>query len=328
MKKTKKILSLVLAVLMFFSCLIVSTQAVSFTPRLSEPSTTSEYWIHTSYGGLNSCIIASGNSVLPNCVGYAWGRAYEILGNEPDLSRLDAGQWFGINQNKYDAGNGGYPYTTDITKPKLGAIACWSDSNGAGHVAVIEKINGDQITTSESGWGSARFWTKDRNITDIRLGQKDNYTFQGYIYLLNDSIQTGDKVEFNGHYYQVFDEGLDWFEAKSKCEELGGHLVTITSQEEQDFVNDYVKNGNRINYWLGATDEKVEGEWEWVSGESFEYENWHSGEPSNSEYIENEFENYLILWADLNCVWNDAYYDVGERLPSVGHTKIEDIGFM
>ena len=79
MKNIKKILSLVLAVIMCFGYLIIPTQAATFTPRLSEPSTTSKYWIHTSYGGLNSCIIASGNSVLPNCVGYAWGRAYEII---------------------------------------------------------------------------------------------------------------------------------------------------------------------------------------------------------------------------------------------------------
>ena len=109
---------------------------------------------------------------------------------------------------------------------------------------------------------------------------------------------------------------------------MGGHLVTITSAEEQDFVSNLIKCGNRINYWLGGTDEDTEGVWKWVSGEPFEYDNWHTGEPSNSEYINDEFENYLILWADLNCVWNDAYYDVGNRLSASGHTKVKDIGFI
>ena len=188
MRKTRKFLSLMMAVVMLCSCFVVgNVQGASFTPRLTEPSTTSSYWIHTSYGGLNSCIIASGNSVLPNCVGYAWGRAYEILNRQPDLSRGNAGDWFAYNKNKYDNGNGGYPYSTDITKPKLGAIVCWSQPGQAGHVAVVEKINGNQITTSESGWNSRRFWTTNRSTTNSTLNQS-GYVFQGYIYILGDSV--------------------------------------------------------------------------------------------------------------------------------------------
>lgn len=40
---------------------------MSFTPRLSAPSLTDPWWIHTSKGGKNSCILVNGNSVLPNC---------------------------------------------------------------------------------------------------------------------------------------------------------------------------------------------------------------------------------------------------------------------
>ena len=48
--------------------------------------------------------------------------------------------------------------------------------------------------------------------------------------------------EGNGHYYKVFSgpnseyPQLTWEEAKLACEQLGGHLVTITSSEEQDFI--------------------------------------------------------------------------------------------
>lgn len=174
---------------MSFICFVVPTEAASFSPRLSEPSTSSQYWIHTSYGGLNSCIIASGNSVLPNCVGYAWGRAYEILNKQPDLSRGNAGDWFAYNKNKYDNRSGGYAYSTDIAKPKLGAIVCWSQPGKAGHVAVVEQINGNQIVTSESGWGSKRFWTTTRNTNNSTLNQS-GYVFQGYIYLLGSGSVT------------------------------------------------------------------------------------------------------------------------------------------
>ena len=48
-----------------------------------------------------------------------------------------------------------------------------------------------------------------------------------------------DAVLFNGHYYKIYLYGLSclsWTTAEKKCEELGGHLVTITSAEEQAFI--------------------------------------------------------------------------------------------
>lgn len=38
--------------------------------------------------------------------------------------------------------------------------------------------------------------------------------------------------EFNGHTYKFFSGSLTWAEAKQFCEDLGGHLATITSSEE------------------------------------------------------------------------------------------------
>ena len=41
-----------------------------------------------------------------------------------------------------------------------------------------------------------------------------------------------EKVPFGGHHYQLVDgEDVRWMEAKKKCEEQGGHLVTITSAQ-------------------------------------------------------------------------------------------------
>lgn len=191
--------------------------------------------------------------------------------------------------------------------------------NVGGHYVALKNVEGATVNIMDPGYSNRPTLASYSNPLTI-IYYKVTST--------NTDPTTSERVEFNGHYYQVFDEGLDWFAAKTRCEEMGGHLVTITSAEEQDFVSNLIKCGNRINYWLGGTDEDTEGVWKWVSGELFEYDNWHTGEPSNSEYINDEFENYLILWADLNCVWNDAYYDVGNRLSASGHTKVKDIGFI
>ncbi|MHC4253655.1 MAG: protein kinase domain-containing protein, partial [Planctomycetota bacterium] len=45
-----------------------------------------------------------------------------------------------------------------------------------------------------------------------------------------------DAAKFGGHWYKLFPEPTTWHDAKRRCEEAGGHLVTITSKEENDLV--------------------------------------------------------------------------------------------
>jgi len=119
--------------------------------------------------------------------------------------------------------------------------------------------------------------------------------------------------EFNGHYYEVINEGMYWTDAREVCEEKGGHLVTITSQEEEDFIEGLIEdNGSSdiYHYWLGATDEDEEGVWRWVDGEVFweggpaskgghpvggMYENWLSSQPNNSVKENPEGHDYLEI---------------------------------
>jgi len=84
---------------------------------------------------------------------------------------------------------------------------------------------------------------------------------------------------FENHYYQLFSIELTWSDAKDYCESLAGHLVTITSEEENSFV-DTLTQGNSI--WIGFTDEQIEGEWAWVTNEPVTYVNWNQGEPNDA----------------------------------------------
>ena len=158
---------------------------INFVPRLAAPNPDDEeylYWTTVAGGGYNSCIAITGNSVLPNCTGYAWGRFYEILGSKPNLSTKNAEQWFLNTSDGYERG----------TQPKLGAVICWQDgattnidgNDGAGHVAIVEQINEDgSIVTSESGFGSTNaFWTTTRTNENGKWGAGSSYTFQGFIY--------------------------------------------------------------------------------------------------------------------------------------------------
>lgn len=125
---------------------------------------------------------------LPNCTCYAWGRFWELTGGDkPKLSLSDAENWYG-HPDGYVRGK----------VPKLGAVACWRkgqagvNSDGAGHVAIVEAITADgSIITSESGWGaSSTFWRTTRP-NDGNWGSGSAYVFQGFIYNPVDFEGTG-----------------------------------------------------------------------------------------------------------------------------------------
>lgn len=162
-----------------------------FTPRLTAPSKKSKYY----YSDEN--VFHKYGYGMPNCTCYAWGRAYEILGEKPNLCIYDASEWFSYNKkNKY------YSYGTT---PKLGAIACYTYKNGgSGHVAVVEKITEDTVYYSNSAWSGEEFYITTSDFKDFTGGNK-NWKFEGFIYI-------GDFVEGeqSGDLYRITsDDGVN-----------------------------------------------------------------------------------------------------------------------
>lgn len=89
-----------------------------------------------------------------------------------------------------------------------------------------------------------------------------------------------DTVYSNEHTYSLYDSSVEWQEAEALCEELGGHLVTITAPLEQDVIEELVSNGSKNSYWIGGYLAEREA-WQWVTGESFDFNNWAEGVPDN-----------------------------------------------
>ena len=134
-----------------------------YEPRLTAPSSSNSYYNRE----LNRYFqVGSG---MPNCVAYAYGRIYEMNGEAPLITHGSAGDWYFINKS-----NGYYEYGSE---PKLGAVACWSR-----HVAVVEKIDDNGVTLSESHWHGRYFNT----VTYSNLSSHYGQTFYGYIYTYED----------------------------------------------------------------------------------------------------------------------------------------------
>lgn len=112
----------------------------------------------------------------------------------------------------------------------------------------------------------------------------------------------------NGHYYELVTEGAAAPDAVVAAQLLSyegvvGHLATITSAAENDFLAG-VFGSNQ--YWIGLSDGRAEGEWRWVDGPeaatlaSDLYTNWGSGEPNDLGG-----EDYAVINAGTPGVWND-----------------------
>lgn len=104
-----------------------------------------------------------------------------------------------------------------------------------------------------------------------------------------------------GHFYQRIDAEENWNNAKTSCANLGAYLATITSQSENDWIQETLSTGNQI--LIGGTDAAIEGTWTWITGETWSYTNWNYGEPNNAD---NE-ESLEILSTGK---WNDIPNDI------------------
>lgn len=137
----------------------------------------------------------------------------------------------------------GISYNYDATS---GVLTFTGDGTTANYQSALQSVKFDTTSTT----------TTARTI-DISLGTK--------FYLGS-----------NGHFYGFVpktltdaNKGISWTDAKAEAEASGskfytldGYLATITSADEQKFINDKIK----ANGWIGAKDSDVEGTWRWVTG--------------------------------------------------------------
>lgn len=120
----------------------------------------------------------------------------------------------------------------------------------------------------------------------------------------------------NGHSYEVVLSTLSWTDAKAAAENAAAgtagvdisYLATITSAEEQGFVASLVAGygaeagyaGFKLGGFQPADSVEPGGGWRWVTGETWSYTHWGSGEPNNAGN-----EGYLYMDERYGWGWND-----------------------
>lgn len=139
----------------------------------------------------------------------------------------------------------------------------------------------------------------------------------------------------NGNFYKYFNNNVGFNTAlnnaaASTLNGENGHLVTITSADENNFVHGV--RGNHI--WLAASDADVEGQWKWIAGPEAGsvfsqggtatagfYERWAGSEPNsgggaNVAYMNNNTywydqgggsRHYVVEWESMDVINNRTY---------------------
>ncbi|XP_046968969.1 C-type lectin 37Db isoform X2 [Vanessa cardui] len=119
-------------------------------------------------------------------------------------------------------------------------------------------------------------------------------------------LKSGEKRYYLGIFFKA-----NWFKAQQYCRFHGMHLASVSSQEENDRLEKYVRESGygREHFWTSGTDLAEEGNFFWMAnGRPLTFVNWNAGEPNNFRYENGEEENCLELWNrdDKGLKWNDS----------------------
>jgi len=112
------------------------------------------------------------------------------------------------------------------------------------------------------------------------------------------------------HCYWGHRDELTWLESSQRCESEQGTLVSILSAQENAFVLNLLDDANLFSMFdlnsritLGGTDDKagddptLAGDYRWVTGEPWDYDNWNNSGGGN----EPDGECVSCLPSNLGC---------------------------
>ncbi|MFO1486501.1 MAG: protein kinase [Verrucomicrobiaceae bacterium] len=124
-----------------------------------------------------------------------------------------------------------------------------------------------------------------------------------------------DALSFKTSRYKFFRESLAWNDAKRRAEAMGGHLATITSAEEQRWLQRSMPSGIKAVTLGGEL--APNGKWRWITGEPWVFTAWAkksdgTGEPNGAGA--NAKLEYMTYFYGPDGGWNDMFEDEGLKL--------------
>ena len=118
---------------------------------------------------------------------------------------------------------------------------------------------------------------------------------------------------YNDHWYALTIDIGTWWDAEAEAVAIGGHLVTINDQPEDEWLVSSVGFGPELDaadpkhLWIGFYQDHADpaysepaGGWKWISGEAVTYTGWGGLEPNNLHG-----EDFGIIRQSPDIFWTD-----------------------
>ncbi|XP_042325032.1 CD209 antigen-like protein C isoform X3 [Sceloporus undulatus] len=149
-----------------------------------------------------------------------------------------------------------------------------------------------------------------KDIPDyVKTSEKDyedmKKKYQAYYKKNARSIDGWDVHESNLYY--ISKDQKSWYDAENFCLSRDSHLASILTSDEQNYIVSQFSEP----FWIGLTDENIEGEWEWSDGSRVIMEDWSVSKQNFSKgddsmekdcvFIETSFGQLEYSWKDADC---------------------------
>ena len=149
---------------------------------------------------------------------------------------------------------------------------------------------------------------------------KENYINRTYI----DCPQLAGSTTYNNHEYEIYNASYTWEQANEFAASKGGHLVCISSSEENSVVNNLqmsVSGATRV--WIGLYRSNVNSSIQWTNGEAVSFTAWEASEPSsyanlnytaikdNGKWVlsnnsSNTYKHFIVEYEPIACPHTDV----------------------
>lgn len=232
------------------------------------------------------------------------------------------------NDDCNDADSGVYPGSTefcdetdndcdgDIDEDAIDAVVSYLDEDGDGY--------GSSVTITscelEDGWSDVAGDCDDGDedvfpsAAETCNGIDDNCDGQ----IDNDAGCPCTQYNYGSNSYMFCTADRTWNQSKNWCRSRGYELATIDDSDEQYWIIAAIRTYSDIpneSFWIGLNDRSPESSWrsgwKWISGASYSYQAWRSGQPDDwggEDCVEVNRWTWSAWWDN----WND--YPCGEDI--------------
>ncbi|GAA4443745.1 VCBS domain-containing protein [Novipirellula rosea] len=228
-------------------------------------------------------------------------------------------------------------YKSSLPHDESGLLAQWDFDRLSANGVITESVSGNNLTvnhTAESG-----FTTSTPKLTFLLDEHADTGTVVGSVFATNAerdakiaSLLAADPdlvySAETGKFYKTISTAQTWVNSQSAAiasslSGVSGELVTIRSAAENELITEF-RNTAGADLWIGASDQTIEGLWQWQSGASDNdlfwlggstgsrqngaYTNWIANEP-NATTADDDFAriNSTGEWGDRDSTYSYGY---------------------